>query len=105
MDQTTSLQDRFFPIKTSLPSCIGFQKPVATITLSSSLNTSNTLPKFHDLKSEDVYFFIREFVKVCLMMRMPRLGDDTVRLCFIPFSLKDLDKKCLYSLAVDSVTS
>ena len=39
------------------------------------------------------------------MMRIPQLGDDAVRLRFISFSLKDLVKKWLYSLAVDSVTT
>jgi len=38
-------------------------------------------------------------------MRIPHLGDDAVRLRFIPFSLKDLSKKWLYSLIVDSVTT
>ena len=38
-------------------------------------------------------------------MRIPQLGDDAIRLHFIPFSLKDLAKKWLYSLAVDSVTT
>jgi len=37
------------------------------------------------------------------MMRIPQLGDNTVRLRFIPFFLKDLAKKWLYSLAADSV--
>jgi len=53
----------------------------------------NTLPKFHGLESEDAYFFISEFEEVCLMMRIPQLGDDAVRLHFILFSLKDLAKK------------
>ena len=39
------------------------------------------------------------------MMHIPYLGNDAVRLCFIPFSLKDLDKKWLYSLVVVSVTT
>ena len=38
-------------------------------------------------------------------MRIPQLEDDAVRLHFIPFSLKDLVKKWLYSLVVDSVTT
>jgi len=38
------------------------------------------------------------------MMRIPQLGDDAVRLRFLLFFLKDLAKKWLYSLAVDSVT-
>ena len=37
------------------------------------------------------------------MMRIPQLGGDALR--FIPFFLKDLAKKWLYSLAVDSVTT
>ena len=38
-------------------------------------------------------------------MRIPQLEDDVVRLCFIPFSLKNLTKKWLYILAVDSITT
>ena len=57
------------------------------------------------MESEDAYFFIRKFEEVYLMMRIPQLGDDAVRLRFIPFSLKDLAKKWLYSLVVDSITT
>ena len=57
------------------------------------------------MEPEDAYFFIREFKEVFLMMRIPQLGDDAIRLRFIPFSLKDLAKKWLYSLAVDLVAT
>ena len=99
-----SLQDRFYPIRTSLPSCIKLPEANGN---NFELNPQfiNTLPKFHDLESEDAYFFVRKFEEVCLMMRIPPLGDDVVRLRFISFSLKDLAKKLLYSLAVDSVTT
>ena len=90
--QPTSLQDRFYPIRTSLLSCIQPQ-------------FINTLPKFHDLESEDAYFFIREFEEVCLIMKIPHHVEDAIRLRFIPFALKDLAKKWLYSLAVGSITS
>jgi len=53
----------------------------------------NTFPKFHGLNSEDTYFFIREFEEVCLMMKISHLVDDDIRLRFVPFALKDLDKK------------
>jgi len=33
------------------------------------------------------------------MMRIPQLGDDAIRLRFVPFALKDLAKKWLYNLA------
>jgi len=33
------------------------------------------------------------FEEMCLMMRIPQLGEDVVRLRFIPFTLKDLAKK------------
>ena len=65
----------------------------------------NTLPKFHGLGSEDAYFFIREFEEVCLMMKISHLVDDAIRLRFVPFALKDLAKKWLYSLAAGSITS
>jgi len=38
-------------------------------------------------------------------MSIHHLGDDAVKLRFVPFALKDLTKKWLYSLAVDSITS
>jgi len=39
------------------------------------------------------------------MMRILQLGDDIVRLRFVPFALKDLTKKLLYSLAKNFITS
>jgi len=92
MAKHTSLQDKFYPIRTSLPSCI--------LLLEANGNNFelipqfiNTLPRFHGLESEDAYFFIREFEEVCLMMRIFQLGKDAVRLRFIPFVLKDIAKK------------
>jgi len=39
------------------------------------------------------------------MMRIPQLGDDSIRLHFVPFALKHLVKKRLYSLAAESIKS
>ena len=39
------------------------------------------------------------------MMKISQLGDDVVKLRFVPFSLKDLAKKWLYNLAKNSNTS
>ena len=99
-----SLQDRFYPIRTSLPSCIKLPEANGN-NFELKPQFINTLPKFHGLESEDAYFFVRKFEEVCLMMRIPQLGDDAVRLRFIPFFLKDLANKWLYSLAADSVTT
>ena len=75
MAKSTSLQDRFYPIRTSLPSCI--QLPlVGKYNFELKPQFINTLPKFHGLESEDAYFFIREFEKVCLLMKIPHLVDD-----------------------------
>jgi len=104
MAQPTSLQDRFCPIRISLPSCIQLSL-VGKHNFELKPQFINTLPKFHCLGSEDVYFFIREFEKVCLMMKIPHLVDDVNRLRFVPFALKDLAKKWLYSLAVGSIIS
>jgi len=39
------------------------------------------------------------------MMKIPHLVDDAIRLRFVPFALKDLTKKWLYSLVAGSITS
>jgi len=104
MTQPTSLQDRFYPIRTTLSSCI--QLPSAgEHNFELKPQFINTLSKFHGLESEDVYFFIREFDEVCLMMKISHLIDDAIRLRFVPFALKDLAKKWLYNLAAGSITS
>ena len=82
-----SLQDRFYPIRTSLPSCIKLPEANGN-NFELKPQFINTLPKFYGLESEDTYFFVREFEEVCLMTRIPQLGDDVVRLRFFPFSLK-----------------
>ena len=104
MAQLTSLQDRFYHIRTTLPSCIQLSS-VGEHNFEIKLQFINTLPKFHGLESEEAYFFVREFEKVCLMMKIPHLVDDAIRLRFVSFSLKDLAKKWLYSLAAGSITS
>jgi len=103
MTQPISLQDRFYPIRTTLPSCIQLPS-VGEHNFELKPQLINTHPKFHGLESEDTYFFIREFKEVCLMIKISHLVDDTLRLRFVPFSLKDLAKKLLYSLTVSSIT-
>ena len=86
MAQPTSLQDRFYPIRTSLPSCIQLPS-VGEHNFELKPQFINTLPKFHGLESEDTYFFIREFEEVCLMVKISCLVDDAIRLRFVPFAL------------------
>ena len=104
MAQPTSLQDRFYPIRTSPPSCIQLPS-VGEHNFELKPQFIHTLSKFHGLESEDTYFFIREFEEVCLMMKISHLVDDAIRLRFVSFTLKDLAKKWFYSLAADSITS
>ena len=40
-----------------------------------------------------------------MMIRIPQLGKDFVRLRFIPFALKDMAKKWLYNLFASSISS
>ena len=94
--QPPSLQYRFYPIRTSVPSCI--QLPdVGDDQFELKPQYITALPNFHGFESEDAYFFIRQFEEVCLMMKIPNLGVDAIKLRFVPFSLKDLAKKWLYS--------
>ena len=91
-------------MRTSLPSCIQLPS-VGEHNFELKSQFISTLLMFQSLESEDAYFCIREFEKVCLMMKVPHLVDDAIRLRFVPFFLKDLAKKWLYSLAAGSITS
>jgi len=104
MAQLTSFQDNIYPIRTTIPSCIQLAS-VGEHNFELKPQFINTHSKFHGLESEDAYFFIREFVEVCLMMKISHLVVDDIRLRFVLFALKDLAKKWLYILAADSVTS
>ena len=53
----------------------------------------------------DAYLFLSEFDEVCSMMQFPNVPHDIVRLHFIPFALKDLAKKWMHSLPVNSISS
>ena len=90
--QLTSLQDRFYPTRTSLLSCIQLSL-VGEYNFELKPQFINTLPKFHGLDSEDAYFLKRKFEKICLIIKIPYLVDDAIRLRFVPFALKDLAKK------------
>ena len=91
MAKSISLQDRFYPMRTFLPSSI--QLPEAdSNNFELKPQFINSLLKYHGLESEDAYFFIREFEEVCLMMRIPQLGNDSIRLRFVLFTLKDQRK-------------
>ena len=104
MANHVSLQDKFYLIRTSLPSCSQLLETNGN-NFELKAQFINTFSRFHGMDSEDVYFFIREFEEVCLIMRIPQLGEDVVRLRFIPFSLKDTAKKWLYSFPVGLVSS
>jgi len=104
MTQTISLQDRFYPIRISLPSCIQLPE-VEGDKFKLNPQFINTLMKYYGLESKDAYFFIREFEEVCVMMKILQLGDRTVKLHFVFFSFKCLAKKWLYSLAENSITT
>jgi len=92
MTQPTSLQDKFYKIRTTFPSCIQLLS-VGEHNFELKTQFINILPKFHGLESEDAYFFIKEFEEVCLMMKIKYLVNDSIRLRFVPFAPKDLANK------------
>jgi len=84
MTQPILLEDRFYPIRTSLPSCIQLPKDESK-SFEIKPQFINTLHKYFSLESEDAYFFIREFEEVSLMMKIPQLGEDVIKIRFVPF--------------------
>ena len=75
MANHVSLQDKFYPIRISLSSCIRLPEAYGN-NFELKPQFINTLSRFYGLQSKDAYFFIREFKEVCLMMRIPQLGED-----------------------------
>jgi len=57
MAQLTSLQNRFYPIRISLPSCIQLPS-VGEHNFDLKPQFINIFPKFYDLESKYAYFFI-----------------------------------------------
>jgi len=75
MAQIISLPDRFYLIRISLPSCIQLLEADGhKFELKSQF--INTVLKYNGLEFKDAYLFIREFEEVCVMMKIPQLGDD-----------------------------
>jgi len=70
MAKSTSLQDRFYPMRISLPYWIQLPEVDGDI-FEFKPQFINTLSKYHGLEFEDAYFFTRECEEVCLMMRIP----------------------------------
>jgi hypothetical protein len=60
---------------------------------------------FHSLERENAYYFLKKFNKDCQMLRVSHMSMDTVKLRYIPFSLKDLAKRWLYTLTLGSINS
>ena len=107
MTDTTAqpaLMDRCYPQRTSHPSCI--KLPEATgKNYELKPQFISMLPKFQGKETEDAYIFVSEFEEVCAMLKIQQLTEDAVKLCFIPFALKDNTKKWLYSLTTNLVTT
>ncbi|CAN6454588.1 unnamed protein product [Victoria cruziana] len=60
--------------------------------------TTNMLPSFHSLESDDPYHHIDEFLDICATIRISHIEDDALRLRLFPFSLKEKAKHWLKSL-------
>ena len=96
--------DRCYPPRSSYPSCI-------QLSASSGNNYElkpqyiTMLPKFAGADSNDAYMFINEFEEVYAMLKIKELTEDAIKLRFIPFMLRDVAKKWLYSLATNSITT
>ena len=98
------LQDRCYPIRSVLPTCIRLPDAAGN-NYEIKPHFINMLPRFSGLESEDAYVFISEFEQLCSMMRLQQLSDDAIKLRFVPFALKDNAKKWLYSIPTNSITT
>ena len=96
------LMDRCYPPHSSHPSCN--RLPQASSNKYKLKPQYITMfPNFYGLEYEDAYMFISEFEEVCVM-KIQQLGDDAIKLRFIPFSRRDNAKKWLYTLTTNSTT-
>ena len=88
--QTLSLKDRCYPARSAQPSCINLP-PVNGNNFELKPHFINMLPRFTGI--EDPYLFIQEFEEVCALIKIQQLLEDSIRLKFITFALKDNAKK------------
>jgi len=103
MVQERPLNDIFYPLTTTLPSCFNLLDLGPNVTFELRSYYIQMLPKFAGL--EDAYLFLREFEEVCSMMHFPNIPMDVVHMKLIPFALKDFAKRWMYGLAANFVTS
>ena len=96
-----TLQDYLHPARTATPSCIMFSPNVRHVDFKTGM--IQLLPTFHGLENENPYVHIREFEEVVATFHSQNTTDETVRLKFFPFSLKDKAKSWLYSLRPRSI--
>ena len=100
-DGNRPLQEYLYPTGTSIPSCIMF--PPNTAHQEFIFRMIQLLPTLHELENEKGYVHIREFEEVVTTFQGHPHTLDTVRLKFVPFSLKDKAKVWLYSLRSGSI--
>lgn len=63
------------------------------------------LPSFYELRNENPYKHLDEFLEICSTVKFQNFSDDALRLRLFPFSLKDDAKNWLNSLEGNTITT
>jgi len=90
MGESRTLNDVFYPPRTTTPLCFNIPA-LENVILELKPQYAHMTPKFTGI--EDACLCLRNFEEVCSMMNYPNVPIDTIQLKFIPFALKDDDKK------------
>jgi len=98
-----SLNQIFYPPRSTNPSSFQIPDLGENVQFAFSPQYTTMLPKFSG--EGDAYLFFSEFEEVCSMMQFSNVSQDTIRLRFIPFALKDSAKKWMHSLPTNSIST
>ena len=90
MAQERSLNNIFYPPRTTLPSCFNLHDLGSNVSFKLRSHYTQMLAKFTSL--EDAYLFLSKFEEVCSMVHFPSISVDAVRMKLIHFTLKDSAK-------------
>ena len=99
-----ALRDHYLPTTYTSPTCLKLPDNM-TAHNEIKLSTIQNLPYFLRLNTKNPYDILNEFLAIWSAIKLIGFTEDTIRMHFFPFSLKERAKHWFHSLAPNSIAS